>query len=174
MDENENVDKFILALNLSTMFKIWENFWKIIWEVWIGFPMLHYLKLPLGLMNLPKGLSLGSWEDYQKLGNGNGALSSYHHRPLFFFLFSSSFCFFSFSFSFFLPLLLLYLLFFYFYLFFPLTIVAMKMMNMVGNFSPYPFFTFKLKPQLCHQQWQWPGGRGRPFFLMSRCQRLNN
>jgi hypothetical protein len=99
-------------------------------------------KPPLGLMNLPKGWSLGGWKDYQKPSNGNGSLSSSHQRP--FFLFSSSFCLFSFFFSFFLPFLLLLLLFYYFYPFF--SSYYSYMVNMVGSSSPYLYFTFKLKP----------------------------
>jgi len=52
-NKNENLDKFILAFNLSTMFKKWKKNWKIIWEVWIGLPMPLYPKPPLGFMNLP-------------------------------------------------------------------------------------------------------------------------
>ncbi len=52
-----------------------------------------------------------------------------------------------------------------FILFSPLIIFTMKMTNMVGNSSPYLFFTFKLKPELCRQQWQWPGDGGCQLFL---------
>jgi hypothetical protein len=41
-----------------------KKFEKLYGKFGLDFPMLQYSKIPLGLMNLPKGLSLGSWKEY--------------------------------------------------------------------------------------------------------------
>lgn len=162
--KNENLDKFILALNMPPIFKKWKKNWKIICEVWMWLPLFLYPKPLLGPYEPPKGLKPKTLKRLPKTRQWQWNFDSSHHQ----FFFSLFLLFFPSSFPFLLVILL-------FLSFFSLLLYLQWRWRTWWGTPLLTFFLLSSWSQNCaanndNDQ----GTEDANFSLMNRCWNLND